>query len=345
MLASGAQTLADMVGGTFYRVTGTPDPFFRRVATAASAVYRLSVELASDTTAGRDFALAVRVRRPELSAHANRHAIAPPAAADAATAIAPAAPVASPAAAASPAMSLDDQLRAAIATGQTKSDVPIALAKALRRAQDAAQVDVGVRIQIPSTVKGPLTAMFGLVDDAGAIRTAKKTIDAPSGAGYAIAFSIPVAPGRYRLRLVVADAAGAVGALESIVKAQLTTMGPFTASDLLLSTIDAKGQEQVAPALEALPAAAKTVNASLELYPVAGAARPGDVLVKLALVAAGQQQPEIERIVTPENVDGMLRADAEFPVERLAPGTYSIQATVMVGANAIGTASATFTWK
>jgi hypothetical protein len=44
-------------------------------------------------------------------------------------------------------------------------------------------------------------------------------------------------------------------------------------------------------------------------------------------------------------VDGMLRADAEFPVERLAPGRYSIQATVMVGANAIGTASATFTRK
>lgn len=94
-----------------------------------------------------------------------------------------------------------------------------------------------------------------------------------------------------------------------------------------------------------LPAGAKTLNASLELYPVAGAALPGDVLVKLALVAAGQQQPEIERIVTPETADGALRAEAEFPVERLAPGTYSIQATVMVGANAIGTASATFTRK
>jgi VWFA-related protein len=341
MFASGAQTVADMVGGAFYRVTGTPDPFFRRVATAASAVYRLSVELASDATAGQDIALAVKVRRPGLSAHANRHAIAPSAAADAAPAIAPAAPLASPAAAAAPPMSLDDQLRAAIATGQTKGGVPIALAKALRRAQDPAQVDVGVRIDVPATVKGPLTAMFGLVDDTGTIRTAKKTIDAPSGAGYAMTFSIPVTPGRYRLRFAVADADGAVGALESIVKAQLTAMGPLTASDLLLSTIDAKRQEQAAPAAEELPAAAKTLSASLELYPVAGAALPGDVLVKLALVAAGQQQPEIERIVTPENVDGTLRADAEFPVERLAAGTYSVQATVLVGANTIGTTSTT----
>jgi VWFA-related protein len=70
MFMTGAQTVADMSGGTFYRVTGTPDPFFRRVATAASAIYRLAVELPADTPPGRDFALAAKVRRPGLSARA-----------------------------------------------------------------------------------------------------------------------------------------------------------------------------------------------------------------------------------------------------------------------------------
>jgi hypothetical protein len=321
MFANGAQTFADMTGGSFYRIVGTPDPFFGRVAAAASAVYRLAVEPPADTTPGRDFALAATVRRPGLSAHANRHAIAPSGAAAAAV---PVAPAAAPKPA--PPMPLDEQLRAAIATGQARSGVPITLSRAVRRARDAAQVDVGVRIEIPSTVKGPLTALFGIVDDGGAIRSGRKVIDAPSqGENYRLAFTVPVAPGRYRLRFVVADATGAIGSVESVVQAQLAAMGPFTVSDLLTSSVDAKGEEETPPSPEDLPASAKTLNASLELYPVEGAAPPADVLVKLTLVAAGQPQPDIERIVTPENVDGVLHADAEFPVERLAPGTYAIR--------------------
>jgi hypothetical protein len=37
----------------------------------------------------------------------------------------------------------------------------------------------------------------------------------------------------------------------------------------------------------------------------------------------------------------MLRADAEFPVARLPPGIYSVQATVLIGTTAVGTTSAT----
>ena len=322
-------------------MVGAVGPAFDASPTPPAAVYRLVVELPADATPGRDVAVAATVRRRGLSAHVNRHAIEAAAswANDTASA-APATGVDAPAATPPRAMSLDDQLRAAISTGQTKLGVPIALAKALRRAQDAAQIDVGVRIEIPSTVKGPLTAMFGLVNEAGAIRSGKHTIDAASGGSYAIAFSVPVAPGRYRLRFVVADAEGAVGAVESAVAAHLAAMGPLIASDLLLSTIDGKGEEQAAPAMEMLPATAKTLNASLELYPAAGGAIPGDVLVKIALVGAGQSQPEIERVVTPGVIDGVLRADAEFPIERLTAGSYAIQATVLVGAAVVGTTSA-----
>jgi len=323
-------------------MVGAVGPTFDASPTPSTAIYRLAVALPADVTPGGDFAIAATVRRRGLSAHVNRHAIvAAASAADDIASAAPATRVDAPAATPPRAMSLDDQLRAAISTGQTKRGVPIALAKALRRAQDAAQIDVGVRIEIPSTVKGPLTAMFGLVNEAGAIRSGKQTIDAPSGGSYAMVFSVPVAPGRYRLRFVVADGEGAVGAVESAVAAQLAAMGPLSASDLLLSTIDGTGQEQPAPAMEMLPATAKTLTASLELYPAAGGAIPGDVLVKIALVGAGQSQPEIERVVTPEVIDGVLRGDAEFPVERLAAGTYTVQATVLVGATAVGTTSAT----
>ena len=311
-------------------MVGAVGPVFDASPAAPSAVYRLAVEVPSDATAGEDVAVAVTVRRPGLTAQTIGHAIVPSSGTTITTAAAP--PLA---------MSVDDQLRAALTTGRTSAAVPIALARALRRGQDATRVDVGVRIEIPATVEGPLTAMFGLVDEAGAMRSGKQTIDAPPGDRYDLTFSVPVAPGRYRLRFAVADADGAIGSIESTVTAQLTTMGPLTASDLLLSTIDGKGGERPAPAMELLPSAAKTLNASLELYPAAGGAMPGDVLVKIALSGAGQTPPEIERVVTPETVGGVLRADAEFPVERLPRGVYSIRATVLIGATAVGTTSTT----
>jgi hypothetical protein len=307
-----------MVGGVGPAFDASPPP--------PSGVYRLVVDAPAEATANPDLAIAVTVRRSGLTAQVTQRSTAPSARAD------------TPAATPPRAMSIDDQLRAALATGKTRRSVPIALARALRRAQDATRVDVAVRIEIPATVKGPLTTMFGLVDEAGSVRSGKQTIGAPPGDAYELTFSVPVAPGRYRLRFAVADAEGTVGAVESIVTAQLTAMGPLTASDLLLSTIDGKGQERPAPAIDTLPAAATALHASLELYP-AGALP--DVLVKIALAGAGQSSPEIERIVTPTAVDGMLRADAEFPVARLPPGTYSIQATVLIGTTAVGTTSAT----
>jgi hypothetical protein len=307
-------------------MVGAVGPAFDASPAAPSGVYRLAVDVPANATTDSDLAIVVTVRRSGLTAQVNQRSTAPSARAE------------TPAATPPRTMSIDDQLRAALATGKSRRSVPIALARALRRAQDATRVDVGVRIEIPSTVKGPLTTMFGLVDEAGSVRSGKQTIDAPSGDAYDLTFSVPVAPGRYRLRFAVADAEGAIGAVESIVTAQLTSMGPLTASDLLLSTIDGKGQERSAPAMDTLPAAATALNASLELY-AAGAALPRDVLVKIALAGAGQ--PEIERIVTPDAVDGMLRADAEFPVARLPPGIYSVQATVLIGTTAVGTTSAT----
>src|SRR6185369_1876188 len=114
MFVTGAHTLADMVGGAFYRVVGAPDPFFRRVTVATSGVYRLAVEPPDDTAPGRDFALVATVRRPGLAVQANKRAIASsPAVAASSTALAPPTP-----APPKPAGSVDDRLRAAMNSGR-----------------------------------------------------------------------------------------------------------------------------------------------------------------------------------------------------------------------------------
>jgi hypothetical protein len=317
------------------KMAGAVGPTFDAVTPAVSSVYRLVIHAPSSTAPGREFAVGARVLKPGVSVLANGRAVA---------ALPGSAPA--PATAAKPsvanAVSIDEQLKAAIATGRALQGVPIAIGRALRRAPDPRQVSIDVDVEIPSSAKGPVTAVFGVVDAAGAIRNGRKEVEAaPDGSPYRLSFSLSVAPGTYKLRLAVADAAGAVGARESIVDARLAAMGPFTASDLLRFTAGAGGQPRSLTAQD-LPGSATALTAALELYPVAGAVVPADVLVKIDLLTAGDQTPVIERVVTPEPRDGMLVAEAEFPLGRLTTGAYSLRATVLSGAVVLGTTSATF---
>ena len=232
-LMAGAETIADLTGGHFYRVIGTPDRFFDRVSMASSAVYHLGVEAPASSDPGRDFALSARVTRDNLTVHANRHAIAP-------------APMVM--------ASTDEQLKAGVANGALAYGVPLTLATVLRRGASTSQVDVGANVEVPGSVTGPITVMFGLVDLAsGTLRTGKTTIAAPvAGGNYRVSLSLPVATGAYRLRFAVADAAGHVGSLGIGVKAELTRLGPLQLSDVLTSWTGTDGKPQFL-ALEEIP--------------------------------------------------------------------------------------------
>ena len=318
------------------QMAGAVGPSFDAVTPAVSWVYRLVIPAPPNTEPGREFSLHASVRKGGVTVLASGRAVAAvPGAAP------PAVTVPKPATA-TPALSIDDQLRAAIATGRTLRAVPIAIRRTLARAPDAAQVLIDINAEIPASAKGPLTAFLGIVDAGGAIRSGRQQIDAPAdGAAYQLRFSLPVAPGTYKLRLAIADATGAVGAIESVVDARLQSMGAFTASDLRRFTA-APGAEPQALTGDEVPAGATTLSAVLELYPVTEAATPAELLVKIELLAARDQTPVIERVVTPEPREGMLVAAAEFPLDRVAAGAYSLRATVLAGTAVLGIASAAF---
>ena len=332
MFVTGAHTLADMVGGAFYRVIGSADPFFQRIAVASSAVYRLAVEPPADAAPGKDFSLVATVKRSGLTALTNKRAMvtAPDAATTSTTSLAP--PKAAPA---KGVVTVDDQLRAAMNAGRAFDGVPVTMTSAVRRAAEPGQLEIGIRVQIPSTAKGPLTAVFGVVDEAGKLRSGRKVIDAPpEGEGYGLTFAIPVAPGPYRLRFAVADASGRVGAVEKAVRAELAPMGPFAVGDLQTSWLDADEKEQADfPPADDLPPAAKTLSVSLELFQLAGAAVPRDIIVKVTFGT-------IERIVVPSSDSGIWRAEAQFSLDRVTAGSYPVEATVMVEGKAVGSRSA-----
>lgn len=118
-------------------------------------------------------------------------------------------------------------------------------------------------------------------------------------------------------------------------------IGPFKARGLRrFTTAPGAGPRRLTG--EDVPSGAIALSVVLELYPVPDAAVPADVVVKIDLLAAGDQTPVIERVVTPEPRDAMLVAEAEFPLDRLAAGAYSLRATVLSGTTVLGTTSATF---
>jgi hypothetical protein len=312
MFLDGARLTADMAGGEFSQVTGAPDRTFERVRSASSAIYRLAVEAPRDTTAGTSFTLAARVvTRQGVTARAHRHAIAAPPADTAPAAPPPARAMVSPA----------EQMRRSIASGRALTDLAVAMESSVRRAADHAQVAIDVAIVVSTTTTGPIETMFGLVN-AGKVRTSDKTLEAPDPDGrYRLSFSIPVAPGAYRLRFAAADAAGAVGAIETPVDATLTRMGPIQTSGLSLTT---------------LAGSPRTLVAALELYPPADAPA-ADLIVKMAIVAGSEIVTE--RVVVSEAAGDVLRAEAEFVLETPPPEGSVIRATVLNGATVLGATS------
>jgi VWFA-related protein len=333
MFLAGGQLAAAMAGGQFYRIVGEPAPFFDRVRKASSAVYRIGVEPSPGVDPSRIDSVDAKVNRKGVFVHANRHGVA-----EAKSAVASFAPT------------TDDKLKSAISHGQSHGAVPLRFATALRRSASGATLDLNVNAEIPDSVKGPLVAMFGLVKDGdalGAMTSGRREIVAPvNGGPFVLSLSIPVATGSYRLRLAVADATGALGALEVPVDAVLNTIGPLAASDLMTAWVDAKGQPHLF-ALEDLPAAATSLQAMLELYaPPGGAAgmldaMKGDVQVEITLTKAGETDPLDERNVVPQLANGVLRATAEFPIDALPPGTYRLRARVETGGKVAGSTIAT----
>ena len=318
-LQEGVQTMAEMTGGTFYNVIGTPDPFFERVAQASSAVYELGVEAPEKSVPGKDFTLSVKVTRSGLTARANHHALVPE----------PKAPV-----------PIETQLKDAIGNGTPLYGIQIAVGSSIRRGVGASQVAVNLDVDIPGSVPGPLTLMFGLVDPIGVAQSGKKLLDQPAaGQDYHATLAVPVASGNYKMRLAVADATGAVGSVETKVRAVLAPMGPFLASDLLTGWSVGNGPTQFL-ALEQLPATAMRMFSVIELYANGSAPTVSDVRVTFSLLTP-DGTPVDDRDAIPSNVEGVLRAEAPFDLQLVPAGAYTIRATVKVAGTAVGTATTT----
>lgn len=338
LLLSGAQTVNDMLGGTFYRVIGSADAPFDKVILASSAVYRLGVELPSGATQGKEYSVSVSVKRAGLTARTNRIVIAgesdtrKPAAKGAASD-----PTNDPSkylTGAVPA-SADDVMKAALNARTVVGDVPIRMAVAKRRSSTAqGQVDVSVNIAMPASVKGPVTTFVGIIDASGNIRNSRRVLEATANADYAASYLFPLAPGDYRIRFVASDATGALGTIEAPLSATLAPLGPFTAGDVLTFVVDSTNRAQLFT-IEDVPMGATSLNAALEIYPTG--AMPGESPdVRWTLARDGEATTIATQTVAAQPDASLMRADVVFPFAALAPGLYTVRAELLINDKPVG---------
>jgi len=321
-LNSGAQTVAENAGGTAFLVVGQADRFFKRIEAETSGFYQLGVEAPIVTDKHRYLSTKVSVKASGATVRVNREALL--------------------ASMALESMPIAEQLKAALVQGGVAFGVPIALGTAQRRDPSSNALQLGVNVQVPASVEGPLVTMYGLVNETGQVTQAgRRDVPAPApGEDYQLAFPVPIETGNFRLRFVVADAKNNIGSVEHSVTAGLAHVGPFSVSDLFTTWAGADGQPRFL-ALERLPAGAEAIAASLELYPDNAAGQAPAVVVRFTLTAVGTETALVEREITPELIGTTRQAVAELPVDDLQPGAYTIHATVVEAGNVIGTVTAT----
>jgi nitrogen fixation protein FixH len=98
-------------------------------------------------------------------------------------------------------------------------------------------------------------------------------------------------------------------------------------SDLLLSWVGDDGKGRFV-AMEAVPAAARVLQASIEVYT---AAEPAGTVVRMALLKEGSTKPVAEAQASPVKMGGGWRAGVSVPLAKLEPGVYVVRATAQEG--------------
>lgn len=309
VLFDGLATVASAAGGEAFHVIGQADRFFTRIEAETSAIYRLGIEAPPTATSARYLNAKVSVKGSGVTVRANRKALS--------------------AAAAAEVVPVDDQLKNALRYGGVDAAVPVRVAATVRREFAGASVQIGVNVETPADIAGPLVTMFSLLDATGAsIKAGRKTL-ASSGAGqpYFFAFPLVVPAGKYTLRVAMADANGRVGSTEASIDAELTRFGNFTASQILLGWTSPEGERLLA--LDALPAGLTTLHASIDLYPDDAAAMASDIVVRYELSRIGETAVLMTRDVHPIATGTVLSATIDIDVAALAAGSYAIRAGIL----------------
>jgi len=319
---TGLKLITQLAGGEMFRIVSDPDLSFARLGSELSGYYLLGFEPASGDRDGKPHRISVTVQRRGVEVRSRTQFSVDPVSED-------------------PQQVIAKLLRSpAIATG-----LPFMITTYAFQDPDSARIRLLVALEVdPADARGKLA--LGLVarhvDGTTAATFYQPSIETPPGLNTskrAYFASLLLDPGPYVLKAAMVDEAGHRGSVERPVRAYMTRMGRFRATQLMIGGDDQHGAspESIAPTVSG------NVRGQLHTYVELFADGPPgfdrtSVSVEVLPADGGTVVDSAAAVLQPTGPDPLVRAAvASVPLRFLPEGPYIAQVTVAVDGRAVGT--------
>ena len=324
----GLEGLAMMSRGALYRIAGTGELIFDRLASEMSAYYMLGVEQRPSDAQGDRHRIDVEVRRQNVTIRSRQAFVTSPTA----NARRPA----------------EDNLRDALSSPFAVSGLPLRVTTFASQSPSGDKVRLAIAAQIgqPGTAGGDYTVGYLLVDDENRIVSSwgdKRTLAPGAGPNEPLAFvgGADVDPGIYSLRFAAVDSQGRRGSVVRDVNAWKMKDEELAMGDLIVGDLPAGGQGlrvSVEPHVST-----DTIAAYIELYSTTAATWDG---AKVTFEIADDPDAPSLAAMTAQMSDGRQPAwrvaTGVLAARMLPPGRYVARAQITRGGKVVGVLSRPF---
>ena len=318
----GLENLAGLSRGALFRVIGTGEAIFDRLASETSAYYLLGVEQTVRDRDGKRHRIDVEVRRRNVTVRSRRAFVL--------------------SAASGGRVTPEDRLVSALKTPFGVAEVPLRLTTYAYQDPGGEKVRILLAADIgqAGAPAAEYTIGYVLIDDQGKIAASAQEkrklepLDPRGKSALGFAAGLAVDPGKYHIRFGVVDAEGRRGSVIRDVQAWKTEGEAFAMGDLMVGSLNA-GQPlrpQVEPRVPD-----GQVAAYVELYASAPAAF-GDAAVTIEIADDRDSAPLTGAVaqIVPAKSDGTRIAQAIVTAQMLPPGRYVARATILKGGKPAG---------
>ena len=323
MQVQGLENLAGMSRGSIFRVVGTGDAIFERLASEMSAYYLLGVEQTARDRDGKRHRIDVEVRRRNVNVRSRRAFVL--------------------SSATGPRATPQERLLNALKTPFAVAEVPVRLTSYAYQDGNSQKVRVVLAAEIgqAGAPPGEYTIGYVLIDDQGNVASSgqeKKKLeplDGRSNTPLGFMAGMLVEPGSYHVRFGVVDAEGRRGSVIRDVQAWKTAGEEFAVGDLMIGGLPTGGRPLL-PQVEPRVADGR-LAAYVELYAAAPAAFDGaEVAIEIADSEGAAPLTGSMAQIAPSREGGSRVAQAVVAARMLPPGRYVARATITRGGKPAG---------
>ena len=320
----GLENLAGMSRGALFRVVGTGDAIFERLASELSAYYLLGVEQSPRDRDGKRHRIDVEVRRRNVNVRSRRAFTLSSAQQDRQ-------------------LSPQDRLLTALKTPFAVSEVPLRLTTYSYQdpSQDKVRVVMAAEVGQSGAQPGEYTVGYVLIDDKGGVASSGQEkrklerIEGRENAPLGYIGAMIVQPGTYSVRFGVVDAEGRRGSVVRDVRAWQTQGEEFAVGDLMVGGVPS-ATKPLSPQVEARVGDGR-LAAYVELYATAPTAFENtEVTVEVADDEGSPALTAAPAQIIEGKGAGTRIAQTIVTTRMLPPGRYVARANITRGGKPAG---------